>query len=45
MHSANNHSYLCYDITAQVLQVGDDAAVCLDVGMLDELGEALLPDA
>lgn len=46
------HLYFCsqeiypsYDVTAQVLQVGDDVAVGLYVCMLDELGEVLLPDA
>lgn len=37
--------YPSYNVTAKVLQVGDDVAVCLYVCMLDELGKVLLPDA
>ena len=38
-------AYPRYDVTAQLLQVGDDVAVCLDVGVLNELGEVLLSNA
>lgn len=34
--------YPSYNVTAQVLQVMDDVAVCLYVCMLDELGKVLL---
>ena len=41
----SQETYPGYDVTAQVLQVADDVAVDLNVCMLDELGEVLLPDA
>jgi len=34
-----------YDAAAQVLQVGDDVALWLDVSVLDELGQVLLRHA
>ena len=38
-------AYPGYDVTAQVLQVGDDVAVRLYVGVLNELGEVLISNA
>lgn len=38
----NSEIYPSYNVTAQVLQVVDDVAVCLYVCMLDELGKVLL---